>query len=150
MPSAVVLNFPCMENDRPDPALPNRIRFWRVKRKLTLKGLAGTLGMSHGHLANLERGLRELNVATMERIAKALGVSAADLLRESDGGLSERERLIVETYREVPEAMRRSLDAVAESQQPFRGSDEVRPLRPDTVANDGTADSNGSSPRKRA
>lgn len=128
MESAIVLQFPAMSRNLDLESLPNRIRFWRLQRGHTLKELSAITGIAFGHLAKLETGVRELNMARLERIAQALDVPPADLLPLAFGGLSPRERMLVDTYRDVPDGLRKSLEAVAESQQPFRGQPEVVPL----------------------
>lgn len=125
---ADVLYFPSMARFGPRPEgtpRPNRIMERRKEAGLTMEQLAGRVNITRGHLSNLENGKRELTWPVMERIAAALDVLPADLLNPTDGGLSEVERFLINTYREVPEAMRKAFNAVAESQQPFRGASEV-------------------------
>lgn len=128
---AQVLQFPSMAQRSNDvDNLPNRVRYWRLDRGMTLKQAAGQLGMAFGHLQRIETGARELSTAWMKRIAEVLGVLPADLLNVEDGGLDPRERLIVDTRRSIPEPHRHTLDAVAEAQQAFRGAPEVVALNP--------------------
>lgn len=108
-----------------DSTLPNRIRALRKARDMTLADLAPRAGMTVGHLQKLEVGDRELTLPVMERVAAALQVSVADLLPPALGGLTEKERHIIDTYREVPSYMRGAIEGVAESQQPWRGASEV-------------------------
>ena len=108
-----------------DSDLPNRIRLLRKARGLTLADLAPRAGMTNGHLQKLEVGERELTLPVMERIAAAMSVSVADLLPSALGGLNEKERHIIDTYREVPSYARSAIEGVAESQQPWRGQPEV-------------------------
>lgn len=108
-----------------DIDLPNRIRTLRKARDLTLLQLAKSAGMTTGHLQKLETGGRELTLPVMERVAKALDVTVADLLPPALGGLTEKERRIIDTYREIPGYMRGAIEGVAESQQPYRGQGEV-------------------------
>ncbi len=68
-----------------------RIRQLRQERHLTLEQLAAKAGMSAGQLSQLERGTRNLNNPTIERLARALGVKPSDLIAEEP--LSEVERL---------------------------------------------------------
>ena len=127
--SARILQFPSMGNQRKDVEdMPNRVRYWRLERGLTLKEAAEKVGTAFGHLQRIETGARELSTAWMRRIANAFDVSPADLLSLEDGGLDERERRIVETRRAIHETHRRAIDAVAESQQSFRGTPEVEAL----------------------
>ena len=128
MPSATVISFPPMTKRPATADLPNRIRELREEAGLTLNELAPKAGVSTGQLSNLETGKRELTMPVQERIAAALGVMVADLLLPEMGGLTEQERWLIETFREVPDAARAAMAAVAESQQPFRGMGEVVPI----------------------
>jgi transcriptional regulator with XRE-family HTH domain len=114
-----------------DELLPNRIRALRKARSWTLAQLAQEVGMTTGHVQKLEVGERELTLPVMERLAEALGTSVADLLPPKLGGLSEKERLIIDTYREVPSYMRGAMDGMAASQQEWRVKGEVTALRKD-------------------
>lgn len=126
--SALVVKFPDMARQETDAPLPNRLRYWRKRRGLTLIELAAMAHTAHGHVARMETGKRELTIGWMRIFARALDIEVADLLNQEDGGLADRERRLLDTYREVPEAMRGVLDAVAEQQQAFRGAAEVVPF----------------------
>lgn len=112
---------------------PNRVRELRKARRLTLKQLSPMIGgLTFAHLARIECGQRNLNLYWMEKIAAALGVVPADLLAQEIGGLSERERLLIDTYREVPVCLRGSYDALCDHHQRYRaadvlGSPEIEP-----------------------
>lgn len=62
-----------------------KIRAVRGRRKLTQEAAAKLAGMSQQQWANVEGGhvgqVRGVSLATLERIAKALGVKARDLLK---------------------------------------------------------------------
>lgn len=105
--------------DTDPPVIPNRIREWRKARDLTLGELAPRVGLTLGHLGNLERGTRELTKPVMERLAKALDCDEADLLNTDNGGLTEEERRIIEIFRAASEPGKGAIRAVAESQQPY-------------------------------
>jgi transcriptional regulator with XRE-family HTH domain len=51
------------------------VRELRVARQLTLQELAGSAGLSVGHLSQVERGLSSPSVDALRRIAQALGVT---------------------------------------------------------------------------
>lgn len=125
-----VLQFPTMSTTGPRlPILrPNRITELRKALGVTMQQLAVSANITRGHLGNLERGERELTKPVMERLAEHLGCMPADLLNPEDGGLSPQERHLIDTYRDVPESLRGTWRAVAESQQAFRGGPEVVPL----------------------
>jgi transcriptional regulator with XRE-family HTH domain len=59
--------------------LGGRVRSLRRQRGLTLKALGGLAGLSHPFLSQVERGLAQPSVASVERIAHALGVPVAHL-----------------------------------------------------------------------
>ena len=57
-----------------------RIRDMRRARAFTLVQLAEAAGLSHPFLSQLERGLARPSMASLERIARALGTSQVELL----------------------------------------------------------------------
>lgn len=59
-----------------------RVRSLRRERGLTLKALGARAGLSHPFLSQLERGLARPSLASIERIAGALGIPVADLWTE--------------------------------------------------------------------
>lgn len=63
--------------------LPNRVREYRLARKMTLKDLAAALGLGGRHqtVEKLETGKTELSAAWRRRIAPILAVKPLDLLR---------------------------------------------------------------------
>lgn len=66
-------------------ALGATLRRVRQHRGLTLVRLADLAGLSHPFLSQLERGLARPSMASLDRIAAALGTSAVELLAgESD------------------------------------------------------------------
>lgn len=64
-----------------DPALiPQRITWWRRARKLSQQTVADLAGISRTYLSRIETGVARLDSrSTLDRIARALGVSYADL-----------------------------------------------------------------------
>lgn len=66
-------------------ALGPTIRRMRHGRGLTLVRLADAAGLSHPFLSQLERGLARPSMASLERIARALGTSAVELLAGESG-----------------------------------------------------------------
>ena len=61
--------------------MPKDIRSRRQALRIKLKGLARAAGVSPGDLSKWERGLEEVPVTTMARIARALGCDPVDLDR---------------------------------------------------------------------
>lgn len=56
------------------------IREWRVYRGLSLERLAGRVGMTHGNLSKIERGLQRYDQTQLEALAIALNTEPASLL----------------------------------------------------------------------
>lgn len=57
-----------------------RLKRLRKMRGLTLEALAATVGMSHSFLSMLERGLADVSLGRLERLAAYYGIPLADLL----------------------------------------------------------------------
>jgi transcriptional regulator with XRE-family HTH domain len=66
-----------------------RLRDIRRLRRATLKTIADRAGVSESFLSQVERGRASASIASLRRIANALGVSVADLF-EPDGPLRPR------------------------------------------------------------
>lgn len=61
--------------------LATRIKALRARRRLSQEALAAKAGVSRGYLARLETGRHDPTVGTVEKLAKALRVRVADLLK---------------------------------------------------------------------
>jgi transcriptional regulator with XRE-family HTH domain len=70
------------ENGRVD--LGERLRAIRLLRRRTLKDVALAAGVSESFLSQLERGRTSASVASLQRLAAALGIEVSDLFA-SDG-----------------------------------------------------------------
>ena len=57
-----------------------RLKRIRKERKLTQREFAKIVGISHVHICQYEKEKHTPNVATLEWICKALGVTATELL----------------------------------------------------------------------
>jgi transcriptional regulator with XRE-family HTH domain len=64
--------------------LGERLRAIRHLRRRTLKDVAGAAGVSESFLSQLERGRTSASVASLQRLAAALGLQVSDLF-ESNG-----------------------------------------------------------------
>ena len=77
-----------MPSSAPDVAaevdVGERLRELRRFRRATLKTIADRSGLSESFLSQVERGRSSASIASLRRIAEALGVSMADLF-ERDG-----------------------------------------------------------------
>lgn len=83
----------------PPPAggslLGPRVRALRRHRGLTLVQLAALADLSHSFLSQLERGLARPSMASLDKIAAALGSSVVELLADERSGSSADEVSIV-------------------------------------------------------
>jgi transcriptional regulator with XRE-family HTH domain len=61
-----------------------RIRALRLARGQTLKELAGRAGVTESFLSQVERGVASPSIASVQRIARALGQSIAELFAEPE------------------------------------------------------------------
>ncbi len=66
-----------MRTDLPK-RLGNRIRELRTRAGLTQAQLADRVDVSHEFMSRLERGLKAPSLATIEKIAKALGIALSE------------------------------------------------------------------------
>ncbi|HWJ31268.1 MAG TPA: XRE family transcriptional regulator [Gaiellaceae bacterium] len=64
---------------RPEVDVGERLRDIRRHRRATLKTIADRAGVSESFLSQVERGRASASIASLRRIAGALGVSVADL-----------------------------------------------------------------------
>lgn len=97
---------------------PNRIRELRMAEGMSQEELAGRARCSKMQISGLERGKPELTVHWMRRIADALGVHPAELLRKDDnphGAATEEERRMLAAFREAPHAFQHQLIAMSEA-----------------------------------
>lgn len=60
-----------------------RLRELRQRSGQKVGAFATTVGISRGHLVNLERSARPASIEVLYRIATALGVEISELTRES-------------------------------------------------------------------
>lgn len=74
--TATIVYFVPMEK------LPNRVRAMRKQAGMTLVEVGEALGLTHTHISNIERGVRKLDLDTMEKLARVLRCSVADFLTE--------------------------------------------------------------------
>ena len=67
-----------------DLELGVRLRSLRTTRSLTLRALARDAGVTESFLSQVERGVTTPSIASLRRIARALGLSIADLFAETE------------------------------------------------------------------
>src|SRR5258707_10994109 len=61
-----------------------RIRALRLARGETLRALAGRAGVTESFLSQVERGVASPSIASVQRIARALDTSIAELFQERE------------------------------------------------------------------
>lgn len=66
------------------------LRFYRLKRGLTLDVVSGLAGMSRDHLNKLELGNKLANLNSIFRIAHALEVPPGEMIAEIDRRMKEK------------------------------------------------------------
>lgn len=71
----------------PESRLGQRIRAYRLARKLSLRDLGERSGTTASFLSQLERGASGAAVSTLMKLAEALSVSVADFFEDRGGGL---------------------------------------------------------------
>lgn len=71
----------------PESRLGQRIKAYRLARKLSLRDLGARSGTTASFLSQLERGASGAAVSTLMKIAEALSVSVADFFEDRGGGL---------------------------------------------------------------
>ena len=63
----------------------DNVRHYRIKKGLSQEEYADLCGFSQQYLSGLEQGKRNPTIVTLFELAKALGVSHVDLLRDRTG-----------------------------------------------------------------
>ena len=92
-----------------------RIRALRVARGETLRQLAAQAGVTESFLSQVERGVASPSIASVQRIARALGQSIAELFTADDpaGSLvrvGDRRRIVYQGLGAVDEFLTRATD----------------------------------------
>jgi transcriptional regulator with XRE-family HTH domain len=92
-----------------------RIRALRLARGLTLRRLAADAGVTESFLSQVERGVASPSIASVQRIARALGQSIAELFAADERAGSvvraaERRRVVYQGLGAIDEFLTRSTD----------------------------------------
>ena len=92
-----------------------RIRTLRLARGETLRKLAAQAGVTESFLSQVERGVASPSIASVQRIARALGTSIAELFATDDrAGIvvraSDRRRVVYQGLGAVDEFLTRATD----------------------------------------
>lgn len=67
----------------PEDTLGSFIRMQRQLARLSLREMAGMTAVSNAYLSQVERNLHQPSLKVMQSIADALGIPAADMLRQA-------------------------------------------------------------------
>jgi transcriptional regulator with XRE-family HTH domain len=62
--------------------LAANLRYWRGRRKLSQEALADLAGIHRTFVGTVERSETNISIDNLEKLAKALGVEALELLRK--------------------------------------------------------------------
>src|SRR5829696_6748873 len=132
--------------DVPDPTVTvrfgARVRAARQRQELTLDALAAAAGVSRATLSNLERGEHSLSLTAATNVARALGVSLAELLGDEDRRpvvtIPRAERLVfhdsatgIERQLLSPAFAGRGIEFIRAILPPRAATDDLRPYHPD-------------------
>ena len=88
------------------------IRQWRLFRGLTLEQLAERVGVTHGALSQLERGIINYTQPMLENLAFALQCEPADLIMRDPNSDTWS---ILDSVRGLPEGEQRRIAAVIDA-----------------------------------
>lgn len=105
---------------------PNRLLELRRARDWSQQELADRVGISKMQVSRLERGVGELSLTMMRRLAEVFEVTPAELLEEDDNplNLTDDERELLERFREADPATRAQLQKVADVMLPWKGPEQ--------------------------
>jgi transcriptional regulator with XRE-family HTH domain len=92
-----------------------RIRALRLAQGATLRRLASNAGVTESFLSQVERGVASPSIATVQRIARALGASIAELFAADEAAgrvvrVGDRRRVVYQGLDAVDEFLTRGMD----------------------------------------
>lgn len=70
------------KNDALLKKIGSRIKAERLRKGITAERLAYEMGISKGNLSEVERGLRDVRISTLELIAEGLEVTLTKLFKD--------------------------------------------------------------------
>ncbi|MCB1470129.1 MAG: helix-turn-helix transcriptional regulator [Rhizobiaceae bacterium] len=93
-------------------ALADRIKAFRMRKKLSLQELADAAGVSKAHIWDLETGRsKNPSIELLTKLANKLDVAVIDLVGENPAGEEEGSR-VLGMYRELKDLSVRDLDVI--------------------------------------
>ena len=140
-----MIQEPLTAVDAPDPTITMRfgarVRTARQRQGLTLDALAAAAGISRATLSNLERGEHSPSLTAATNVARALGVSLAELLGDEDRRpvvtIPKGERLVfrdpatgIERQLLSPAFAGRGIEFIRATLPPFTATDDLHPYHP--------------------
>lgn len=96
-------------------AFGKRLRDVRRRMDMTQENLAESSNMSTQYISDIERGKRNLSLASIETLAKALNMSVSDLfaLEDFQIGVDEMKTMLIERIEESDEDKLRTFYAIS-------------------------------------
>lgn len=97
--------------------ISKNFRKYRKQAKISQTELAHRLGISPSSVSNWEQGLNSIDIDTLFKACKILGVSISKMTEteeEIDYKLKDDDSIVIETYRKLPETEKAHLLAYAE------------------------------------
>jgi transcriptional regulator with XRE-family HTH domain len=78
------------QNMRARTTFSRNLKKLRLEKGISQESLADLAGLHRTYIGSVERGERNISIDNMERIARALGCSVADMLVEEINGTASR------------------------------------------------------------
>lgn len=85
--------------------LGERLKYFRKAKDLSVYKLSQKTNVSQGHISDLENGINQPTIETLNRLLTPLGITLSEFFNE-DGDisvLSEKEKELVSIYRTMPD-----------------------------------------------
>lgn len=104
--------------------LPDRIKEFRTKKKMSLQEVADRVGASKAHIWDLETG-RSTNpsIELLKNLANCFGVGVSDLIEENPGAEQEGSR-VLGMFRELKDLSDRDLDVIQQMVERLKSKDD--------------------------
>ncbi|WP_026789997.1 helix-turn-helix domain-containing protein [Pleomorphomonas oryzae] len=104
-------------------ALADRIKAFRMKKKLSLQDLADATKVSKAHIWDLETGRsKNPSIELLTNLANKLGVAVIDLVGENPSEEEEGSR-VLGMYRELKDLSGRDLDVIQQMIERLKSKD---------------------------
>ena len=104
-------------------ALADRIKAFRIRKKLSLQELADAAGVSKAHIWDLETGRsKNPSIELVTKLADKLGVAVIALVGENPEAEEDGSR-VLGMYRELKELNERDLDVIQQMIERLRDKD---------------------------